>query len=142
MGNSRHRAFGATCAALLLAGCGGRSVDTETPWDRMDGCLADKGVLKLVGIPPTGSYAPSEEVPLNFADAPGGWLIADLAGGQKLGVFFYDDAAAAKRAQADVRSPDTRPGGTMGNVIYVFDEKPTPEERALLQSCLDGNAHS
>ena len=143
MGNIRPRVFAAACAALALTGCGGRSDDhTATAWDRVRSCLADKGAMKLDGVPPTGPHGVPNVMPLNFGDAPGGWLIAHMAGGQRLGVFFYGDAAAAKRAKEDASSPDTRPVGTMGNSIYVFDEQPTSEETALLTSCLEAAAGS
>jgi hypothetical protein len=137
------RASAAGCAALSLAACGGGSDEhTATAWDGVRSCLAGKGIVKLDGIPPNGPYQPPELMPLNFGDAPGGWLVADMAGGQRLGVFFYGDAAAAKRAVEDARSPDTRPVGTTGGVIYVFDQQPTSAERALLRSCLDATAGS
>jgi hypothetical protein len=140
----RLRAFGAACAALSLAGCGGGSDDrTATAWDRVHTCFANSGMIsKLDGVPPTGTYAPPDVMPLNFGDAPGGWLIADMARSQRLAVFFYGDTAEAKRAEEGARSPDTRPGGAMGNVIYVFDQQPTSEESGLLKACLDTPAGS
>jgi hypothetical protein len=143
MGNVRLRIFGAACAALALTACGGRSEDnTATAWDRVRSCLADEGIVKFDGIPPTDPHGMPDVMPLNFGDAPGGWLIANMASGQRMEVFFYGDAADAMRAKEEARSPDTRPVGTMGNVIYLFDEQPTSEESALLHSCLDTTAGS
>jgi hypothetical protein len=82
-------------------------------------------------------------MPLNFSDAPGGWFVAYMSGGQELQVFFYGDAVEAERAERDASSaPHAGPVGTRGNVIYRFGERPTMEQARVLESCLPVPASS
>ena len=109
----------------------------------MRSCLADNGISKFDGVPPTGPYEPPDIMPLNFGDAPGGWFIAYMSGEQELQVFFYGDTVEAERTERDASSaPYAGPVGTRGNVIYCYRERPTMEQARVLESCLPVSASS
>jgi hypothetical protein len=89
-----------TTATVALAGCGGGTDENEvSAWSGARDCLVESGVRSFDEIPPTGPYMPPEVMPVNFTEAPGGWLIAHLNGDQELAVFFYGSAAQAERAK-------------------------------------------
>jgi len=142
--------------ACLFSGCGGgtTAATTKAPtttgdesavltWKRVRSCLADNGISNFDGVPPTGPYEPPRVMPLNFSDAPGGWFVAYMSGGQELQVFFYGDAVEAERAERDASSaPYAGPVGTRGNVIHRFRERPTMEQARVLESCVPVPANS
>jgi hypothetical protein len=42
-------------------------------------------------------------MPVNFGDAPGGWLIAHMNADHELAIFFYDSATEAERAKDEAQ---------------------------------------
>jgi hypothetical protein len=90
-------------------------------WSSVRDCLVESGVRSFDEIPPTGPYMPPEVMPLNFSEAPGGWLIAHLNGDQELAVFFYGSAAQAERAKDEaLHFPDAMAVSRRGSVLYGF----------------------
>jgi hypothetical protein len=76
-------------------------------------------------------------MPLNFGDAPGGWLIAHMNGDQELTVFFYDSAAEAERATNEApHFPDATAISRRGSLLYAFRAPPTPEQVDIAEHCL------
>jgi hypothetical protein len=76
-------------------------------------------------------------MPLNFGDAPGGWLIAHMNGDQELAVFFYGTASEAERAKDEApHFPDAMAVSTRGSLLYGFRAPPTPEQVDIAQHCL------
>ena len=68
-----------TTAIVALAGCGGGADENEaSAWSGIRDCLVESGIREFDEIPPTGPYMPPEVMPVNFGDAPGGWLIAHM----------------------------------------------------------------
>jgi hypothetical protein len=75
---SRLPALFAT-AIVALAGCGGGADENEaSAWSGIRDCLVESGIREFDEIPPTGPHMPPEVMPVNFGDAPGGWLIAHI----------------------------------------------------------------
>lgn len=57
-----------------------------------------KGVSRFDGHAEPGAHERDKVIPpLDFANAPGGWLIAYVRPGQRLHVFIYADADEATR---------------------------------------------
>jgi hypothetical protein len=125
------------CTTLALASWGcGSSEKAEFTWDAVRTCLTQRGISEIEGVPPSGAYAPPAVVPLNFGDAPGGWLMADVRGKQMLWLFFYGDPSEAEHAASEPKAHDPRPPRTKANVIYIFSKRQTLDDSALLESCL------
>ena len=133
-----------TTAIVALAGCGGDADENEaSAWSGVRGCLVESGVRSFDEVPPTGLYSPPEVMPLNFADAPGGWLIAHMNGGQELAVFFYGSRAEAPRAKDEApHFPDAVAVSRTGSVLYGFGVSPTPEQIDIAKHCLALPANS
>jgi hypothetical protein len=127
-----------TTAIVALAGCGGDADENEaSTWSGVRGCLVESGVRNFDEVPPTGLYSPPEVMPLNFGEAPGGWLIAHMNGDQELAVFFYDSAAEAERAKDEApHFPDAMAVSRRGRVLYGFRASPTPEQVDIAEHCL------
>ncbi len=127
-----------TTATVALAGCGGGTDENEVPaWSGVRDCLVESGVRSFDEIPPTGPYMPPKVMPLNFGEAPGGWLIAHLNGDQELAVFFYGSAAQAERAKDDAPDyPDAMAVSRRGSVLYGFRASPTPEQVSIAEHCV------
>ena len=127
-----------TTAIVALAGCGGGTDENEaSAWSGVRDCLVESGVRSFDEIPPTGSYMPPEVMPLNFGDAPGGWLIAHMNGDQELAVFFYDSTSQAERAKDEApHFPDAMAVSRRGSLLYGFRASPTPEQIDIAQHCL------
>jgi hypothetical protein len=127
-----------TTAIVALAGCGGDADENQaTAWSGVRGCLVESGVRNFDEVPPTELYPPPEVMPLNFGDAPGGWLIAHMNGDQELAVFFYGDAAEAERAKdAAPHFPDAMAISRRGSLLYGFRAPPTPEQVDIAEHCL------
>ena len=138
LGGHRPRCgYLSVCTTLALASCGcGSSEKAEFTWDGVRSCLTKRGISEIEGVPPSGAYAPPAVVPLNFGDAPGGWLMADIRGKQTLWLFFYGDTSEAEHAASEPKAHDPRPPRTKGNVIYIFSKQQTLDDSALLESCL------
>ena len=127
-----------TTAIVALAGCGGGTDENEaSAWSGVRDCLVESGVRSFDEIPPTGSYMPPEVMPLNFGDAPGGWLIAHMNGDQELAVFFYGSASEAERVKDEAPDfPDAVAVSRRGSLLYGFRASPTPEQIDIAQHCL------
>ena len=127
-----------TTANVALAGCGGDTDENEaSAWSGVRDCLVGSGVSEFDEIPPTGPYMPPEMIPLNFSEAPGGWLIAHMNGDQELAVFFYSSAAEAERAKDEaLHFPDAMAVSRRGSVLYGFRASPTLEQVDIAQHCL------
>ena len=127
-----------TTVIVALAGCGGGVDENEaSAWSGIRDCLVDSGIREFDETPPTGPYMPPEVMPLNFGDAPGGWLIADMSGDQELAVFFYDSATEAERAKNEAPDfPDAMAVSRRGSLLYGFRAPPTPEQVDIAQHCL------
>ena len=127
-----------TTVIVALAGCGGGVDENEaSAWSGIRDCLVDSGIREFDETPPTGPYMPPEVMPLNFGDAPGGWLIADMSGDQELAVFFYDSATEAERAKNEAPDfPDAMAVSRRGSLLYGFRAPPTPEQVDIAQRCL------
>ena len=127
-----------TTAIVALSGCGGGTDENEaSAWSGVRDCLVESGVRSFDEVPPTGSYMPPEVMPLNFGDAPGGWLIAHMNGDQVLAVFFYGSAAEAERAEDEAPDfPDAMAVSRRGSVLYGFRASPTPEQVDIAEHCL------
>ena len=69
-------------------------------------CLVESGVREFDELRQPGPTWPPEVMPLNFGDAPGGWLIAHMNGDQELAVFFYD--SATRQNAPRTRRPTSR----------------------------------
>jgi len=125
-------------AIVALAGCGGGADDNEpSAWSGVRDCLVGSGVREFDETPPTGPYVPPEVMPLNFGDAPGGWLIAHMNGDQELAVFFYDSATEAQRAKNEApHFPDAMAVSRRGSLLYGFRAPPTPEQVDIAEHCL------
>ena len=125
-----------TTAIVALAGCGGGADENEaSAWSGVRDCLVQHGVREFDESPPTGPYMPPEVMPLNFGDAPGGWLIAHMNGDQELAVFFYDSATEAERAKDEApHFPDAMAVSTRGSLLYGFRAPPS-NEGAVGASC-------
>ncbi len=134
---SRLPALFAT-AIVALAGCGGDAGENEpSAWSGVRTCLVESGITNFDEVPPTGLSSPPEVMPLNFGDAPRGWLIAHMNGDQELAVFFYDSAAEAQRAKDEApHFPDAMAVGRSGSLLYGFRAPPTPEQIAIAEHCL------
>ena len=134
---SRLRAL-LTTAIVGLAGCGGDADENEaSAWSGVRDCLVGSGVSEFDEIPPTGPYMPPEVMPLNFGDAPGGWLVAHMNGDQELAVFFYGSAAEAERAKDEApHFPDAMAVSRRGRLLYGFRAPPTPEQVDIAEHCL------
>jgi hypothetical protein len=133
-----------TTAIVALAGCGGDADENQaTAWSGVRGCLVESGVRNFDEVPPTELYPPPEVMPLNFGDAPGGWLIAHMIGDQELAVFFYGDAAEAERAKDEApHFPDAMAVSRRGSLLYGFRAPPTPEQVDIAEHCLALSASS
>jgi hypothetical protein len=140
---SRLPALFAT-AIVALAGCGGEADENEaSAWSGVRSCLVESGIRNFDEVPPTGLYSPPEVMPLNFGDAPGGWLIAHMNGDQELAVFFYDSAAEAQRAKDEApHFPDAMAVSRSGSLLYGFRASPTPEQVVIAVDCLALPANS
>src|SRR4029079_11115500 len=127
-----------TTAIVALAGCGGGTDENGAwAWSGVRDCLVESGVRSFEEIPPTGPYTPPEVMPLNFSEAPGGWLIAHMNGDQELAVFFFGSAAEAERAKDEaLHFPDAMAVSRRGSVLYGFRASPTPEQVDIAQHCL------
>ena len=127
-----------TTVIVALAGCGGGVDENEaSAWSGIRDCLVDSGIREFDETPPTGPYMPPEVMPLNFGDAPGGWLIAHMSGDQELAVFFYDSATEAERAKNEAPDfPDAMAVSRRGSLLYGFRAPPTPEQVDIAQHCL------
>jgi hypothetical protein len=127
-----------TTAIVALAGCGGDADENEaSAWSGVRGCLVESGVRSFDEIPPTGLYSPPEVMPLNFGNAPGGWLIARMSGDQELAVFFYRNATEAERAKDEApHFPDAMAVSRSGSLLYGFRAPPTPEQVDIAEHCL------
>ena len=126
-----------TTAIVALAGCGGADENEASAWRGVRDCLVESGVRSFDEIPPTGSYMPPEVMPVNFGDAPGGWLIAHMNGDQELAVFFYGSASEAERAKDEApHFPDAVAVSRRGSLLYGFRASPTPEQVDIAQHCL------
>ena len=125
-------------AIVALAGCGSGADDNETSaWSGVRGCLAESGIKSFDEVPPTGPYSPPEVMPLNFGDAPAGWLVAHMNGDQELAVFFYGSAAEAERAKDEApHFPDAMAVSRRGRLLYVFRAPPTPEQVDIAEHCV------
>jgi len=125
-------------AIVALAGCGSGADDNETSaWSGVRGCLAESGIKSFDEVPPTGPYSPPEVMPLNFGDAPAGWLVAHMNGDQELAVFFYSSAAEAERAKDEApHFPDAMAVSRRGRLLYVFRAPPTPEQVDIAEHCV------
>jgi hypothetical protein len=134
---SRLRAF-LTTTIVALAGCGGEADENEaSAWSGVRSCLVESGLMDFDEVPPTGLYSPPEVMPLNFGDAPGGWLIADVNEDQELAVFFYGSAAEAERAKDEApHFPDAMAVSRRGSLLYGFRASPTPEQVDIAEHCL------
>jgi hypothetical protein len=115
---SRLPALFAT-AIVALAGCGGGADENEaSAWCGIRDCLVESGIREFDEIPPTGPHMPPEVMPVNFGDAPGGWLIAHMNADQELAIFFYDSATEAERANDEAPPrPLCRHRGPAPNVL-------------------------
>jgi hypothetical protein len=140
---SRLPALFAT-AIVTLAGCNSDAGENDgSAWSGVRECLVESGVRELDETPPTEPYMPPEVMPLNFGDAPGGWLIAHMNGDQELAVFFYDSAAEAERAKDEApHFPDAMPVRRRGSVLYGFRAPPSPEQVVITEHCLALSASS
>jgi hypothetical protein len=127
-----------TTAIVALAGCGGDTDENEaSAWSGVRSCLVESGVRNFDEVPPTGPYSPPEVMPLNFGDAPGGWLIAHMNGDQELAVFFYDSAAEAVRATDEApHFPDAMAVSRRDSLLYGFRAPPTPQQVDIPEQCL------
>jgi len=127
-----------TTAIVALAGCGGDADGNEaSAWSGVRDCLVESGVREFDETPPTEPYMPPEVMPLNFGDAPGGWLIAHMDGDQELAVFFYGSDAEAERAKDEApHFPDAMAVSRRGSVLYGFRASPTPEQVDIAEHCL------
>ena len=127
-----------TTAIVALTGCGGGTDENEaSAWSGVRDCLVESGARSFDEVPPTGSYMPPEVMPLNFGDAPGGWLIAHMNGDQELAVFFYGSASEAERAKDEAPDfPDAMAVSRRGSLLYGFRASPTPEQVDIAQHCL------
>jgi hypothetical protein len=128
-----------TTAIVALAGCGGGTDENEaSAWSGVRDCLVDSGVVREFDeSPPTGPYMPPEVMPLNFGDAPGGWLIAHMNGDQELAVFFYDSATEAQRAKDEApHFPDAMAVSRRSSLLYGFRAPPTPEQVDIAEHCV------
>jgi hypothetical protein len=127
-----------TTAIVALAGCGGGAEENEaSAWSGIRDCLVGSGIREFDEIPPTGPHMPPEVMPVNFGDAPGGWLIAHMSGDQELAVFFYDSATEAERAKNQAPYfPDAMAVSRRGSLLYGFRAPPTPEQVDIAQHCL------
>lgn len=125
-------------AIVALAGCGGGADDNEpSAWSGVRDCLVESGVREFDETPPTEPYMPPEVMPLNFGDAPGGWLIAHMSGDQELAVFLYDSATEAERAKNEApHFPDAMTVSRRGSLLYGFRAPPTPEQIDIAAHCL------
>jgi len=134
---SRLRAF-LTTTIVALAGCGGEADENEaSAWSGVRSCLVESGLMDFDEVPPTGLYSPPEVMPLNFGDAPGGWLIADVNEDQELAVFFYGSAAEAERAKDEApHFPDAMAVSRRGSLLYGFRASPKPEQVDIAEHCL------
>ena len=121
---------------VALAGCGGGVDENEaSAWSGIRDCLVDSGIREFDETPPTGPYMPPEVMPLNFGDAPGGWLIAHMSGDQELQ--FLDSATEAERAKNEAPDfPDAMAVSRRGSLLYGFRAPPTPEQVDIAQHCL------
>jgi hypothetical protein len=125
-----------TTAIVALAGCGADE-NKASPWSGIRDCLVESGVREFDEIPPTGPHMPPEVMPVNFGDAPGGWLIAHMNGDQELAVFFYDSATEAERAKNEAHDfPDAMAVSRRGSLLYGFRAPPTPEQVDIAEHCL------
>ena len=116
---------------------GGADENEASAWRGVRDCLVESGVRSFDEIPPTGSYMPPEVMPVNFGDAPGGWLIAHMNGDQELAVFFYGSASEAERAKDEApHFPDAVAVSRRGSLLYGFRASPTPEQVDIAQHCL------
>ena len=80
---------------------------------------------------------PPQVMPLNFGNAPGGWLIAHMNGDQELAVFFYGSASEAERAKGEAPDfPDAMAVRRRGSLLYGFRASPTPEQVDIAEHCL------
>ena len=134
---SRLPALFAT-AIVALAGCGGGADENEaSAWSGIRDCLVESGIREFDEIPPTGPHMPPEVMPVNFGDAPGGWLIAHMNADQELAIFFYDSATEAERAKDEApHFPDAMAVSRRGSVLYGFRTPPTPEQVDIADHCL------
>ena len=134
---SRLPALFAT-AIVALAGCGGGADENEaSAWSGVRDCLVESGIREFDEIPPTGPQMPPEVMPVNFGDAPGGWLIAHMNAAQELAIFFYDSATEAERAKDEApHFPDAMAVSTRGSVLYGFRAPPTREQVDIAERCL------
>jgi len=123
---------------VALAGCGSGAEENEaSAWSGVRGCLAESGIKSFDEVPPTGPYSPPEVMPLNFGDAPAGWLVAHMNGDQELAVFFYSSAAEAERAKDEApHFPDAMAVSRRGRLLYVFRAPPTPEQVDIAEHCV------
>jgi hypothetical protein len=126
-----------TTAIVALAGCGGGAEENEaSAWSGIRDCLVGSGIREFDEIPPTGPHMPPEVMPVNFGDAPGGWLIAHMSGDQELAV-FYDSATEAERAKDEAPYfPDAMAVSRRGSLLYGFRAPPTPEQVDIAEHCL------
>ena len=121
----------------LNSGTGRSDENGASAWSGVRDCLVESGVGEFDEIPPTGQYMPPEVMPLNFGDAPGGWLIAHMNGDQELSVFFYDSAAEAEHAKDEApHFPDATAVSRNGSVLYGFRASPTPEQVDIAEHCV------
>ncbi len=127
-----------TTAIVVLTGCGGGADENEaSAWSGVRDCLVENGARSFDEIPPTGSYMPPQVMPLNFGNAPGGWLIAHMNGDQELAVFFYGSASEAERAKGEAPDfPDAMAVRRRGSLLYGFRASPTPEQVDIAEHCL------
>ena len=134
---SRLRAL-LTTAIVALAGCGGDADENEaSAWSGVRSCLVESGVRNLDEVPPAGPHGVPDVMPLNFGDAPGGWLIAHMNGDQELAVFFYESTTQAERAKDEApHFSDAMAVSRRGSVLYGFRTPPTPEHVDIADHCL------
>jgi len=126
-----------TTAIVALSGCGGGEEIEASAWSGVRDCLVESDVREFDETPPTEPYMPPEVMPLNFGDAPGGWLIAHMSGDQELAVFFYDSATEAERAKNEApHFPDTMVVSRRGSLLYGFRGPRTPEQVDIAEHCL------
>jgi hypothetical protein len=134
---SRLPALFAT-AIVALAGCGGGADENEaSAWSGIRDCLVESGIREFDEDSADGPHMPPEVMPVNFGDAPGGWLIAHMNADQELAIFFYDSATEAERAKDEApHFPDAMAVSTRGSLLYGFRAPPTPQQVDIAEHCL------